>query len=203
MTFGSHYVTHGIKAAFEEIREPLLSGARAPPPRPRSRPIVTGRLAMLWLLAAATGSGVVQIAMPRAGTMIGDMVTGSVDRPPAEIMARDEAVALSRLVLLRLDDANRSGNYAVFRDLAAPSFQKMNSTADLERIFSWLKQEGVVLAPAALLDDQSLQPVTREKNDLVHIRGVVPNIPRGLGFDLLLQRAAGEWLVFGIAVYRG
>lgn len=203
MTFGSHALASGIKAAFDEIREPMVPAGRASRPPQHQRPIATGRLAMLWLLAAATGSIAVQMVMPRASMLMNDMVTGSIGHGSMEPMSREQAVALSRAVLLRLDDASRTGNYAVFRDMAAPSFQKMNSQADLERIFNWLKREGVVLAPAALIEERSLQPVVREKTDLVHIRGVVPEIPGGLGFDIFLQRTSGEWLVFGIAVYRG
>jgi hypothetical protein len=35
---------------------------------------------------------------------------------------------------LTLNDANRSGNYTVLRDLAAPDFQGRNTAADLSQI---------------------------------------------------------------------
>ena len=42
----------------------------------------------------------------------------------------EQALYLIRSTLLTLNDANRSGNYTVLRDLAAPGFQARNSAAD-------------------------------------------------------------------------
>ena len=48
--------------------------------------------------------------------MFGDVVMGSIERPEGGSLSRAEAVALSRSVLLRLDDANRTGNLNSNRD---------------------------------------------------------------------------------------
>src|SRR6185369_14106459 len=47
---------------------------------------------------------------------------------------------LIRSTLSTLNDANRSGNYSVLRDLAAPDFQSRNSAADLAQIFTDLRR---------------------------------------------------------------
>lgn len=52
----------------------------------------------------------------------------------------EQALYLIRSVLLTLNDANRSGNYTVLRDLAAPDFQARNTAADLGQIFADLRQ---------------------------------------------------------------
>ncbi len=46
----------------------------------------------------------------------------------------EQALYLIRSTLLTLNDADRTGNYTVFRELAAPDFQATNSPADLRAI---------------------------------------------------------------------
>lgn len=178
-------------------------GEPSTPRRTRSGRQPSFGLATSWMLAAIVGSVIVQIAPPLAHETIDQLTTGSIERLSPEPIDRKQAVALARAALLRLDDANRTGNYAVFCDMAAPDFKRINSPADLERIFAWLRNDGLALTSAAALEATSLQPTVLEKNGILHVRGALPGIPGGLGFDLLLQRAANEWLIFGIAVYRG
>jgi hypothetical protein len=52
----------------------------------------------------------------------------------------EQALYLIRSTLLTLNDANRSGNYTVLRDLAAPDFQARNNAAELAQIFSDLRR---------------------------------------------------------------
>src|SRR5579875_1339606 len=60
-----------------------------------------------------------------------------------------QALYLIRSALLTLNDANRSGNYSVLHDLAAPNFQAKNTPADLARIFTDLRERHVDLFEAA------------------------------------------------------
>jgi hypothetical protein len=59
---------------------------------------------------------------------------------PAMPVTTEQALYLIRSTLLTLNDANRSGNYTVLRDLAAPDFQARNTAADLSQIFSDLRR---------------------------------------------------------------
>jgi len=54
---------------------------------------------------------------------------------PAMPVSTEQALYLIRSTLLTLNDANRSGNYTVLRDLAAPDFQARNTAADLSQSF--------------------------------------------------------------------
>lgn len=205
---GSHSLTHSLSGDFEieTARRPVRSdlvASEKPAPSARRRQGPASRLVLAWILAACTGSMIVQAVLPVANGTLVPLATGSIDRKPPEPIDRLAAVALSRAVLLRLDDASRTGNYAVFRDMAAPAFQAMNSAADLERIFAWMRNDGLKLTSAAALDAASLRPTTMEKGGILHVRGALPDIPGGLSFDLLMQQSTGEWRVFGIAVYRG
>ena len=66
----------------------------------------------------------------------------------------EQALYLIRSTLLTLNDANRSGNYTVLRDLAAPDFQARNTAADLADVFSDLRRRKFDLYGAALLAPQ-------------------------------------------------
>src|SRR3954452_1029282 len=66
----------------------------------------------------------------------------------------EQAIYLIRSTLLTLNDANRTGNYTVLRDLAAPSFQTRNSAADLGVIFADLRRRRFDLFSVALMAPQ-------------------------------------------------
>jgi hypothetical protein len=185
------------RATRSDQRPPLLA-----PPQPRRQLPAVG-LALLWALAAVSGSSFV-LMMEQAQFRPGFSAAGaSFKSTSSEAIARPLAAAMARTVLLRLDDASRAGNFAVFRDRAAASFQKMNSTDDLQRIFGWLREHNVSLAAAATLDPNMLSPPVMEKGQILHVRGTLPDEGQELSFDVLFQHEGGTWKVFGIAVYRG
>ena len=165
-------------------------------------------LAVLWALAAVSGSAFVLLMDQMPISLGSRFASARIDGGSAEPIGRGTAVALARTVLLRLDDANRTGNYAIFRDTSSAAFQSMNGVDDLARIFAWLREQRVSLAPAALLEPGLLSPTVMEKGGIVHIRGSVPDKIGGLNFDLLFQDPAqpgmaADWRLFGIALYRG
>ena len=64
-------------------------------------------------------------------------------------VSTEQALYLIRSTILTLNDANRSGNYTVLRDLAAPDFQSRNTTTDLSQIFSDLRRRNFDLYAVA------------------------------------------------------
>src|SRR5262249_48828091 len=83
----------------------------------------------------------------------------SAQQPPPQQQPQvqvsvEQALYLIRSTLLTLNDANRSGNYTVLRDLAAPDFQGHNTAADLSQSFSDLRRRNFDLFGAALLAPQ-------------------------------------------------
>jgi hypothetical protein len=66
----------------------------------------------------------------------------------------EQTLYLVRSTLLTLNDANRSGNYTVLRDLSAPEFQAKNTAADLGVIFADLRRSNIDLFAVALLGPQ-------------------------------------------------
>ena len=111
-----------------------------------------------------------------------------------------QALYLIRSTLLTLNDANRSGNYSVLRDLAAPDFQQKNSPADLGTIFANLRNRHFDLFAVALAAPQLRAPPRLEANGMLRLTGHFPTRPLQINFDLLFQNVGNQWRLFGISV---
>jgi hypothetical protein len=57
---------------------------------------------------------------------------------------------LIRTTIIAINQANKTGNYTVLRDLAAPDFQNVNSAEKLAEIFTGLRNSKFDLSPAGL-----------------------------------------------------
>jgi hypothetical protein len=112
----------------------------------------------------------------------------------------EQALYLIRSTLLTLNDANRSGNYTVLRDLAAPDFQARNTAADLGQIFSDLRRRNFDLYGAALLAPQLTAAPALDGERRLHLTGFFPTRPQQINFDLSFQVVGGQWRLFGIAI---
>jgi hypothetical protein len=66
---------------------------------------------------------------------------------------RNGVIILIRSTLLALDDANKTGNYTVLRDLGSPGFQA-NTDARLAEIFAPQRRDNIDLSGVAVLDPQ-------------------------------------------------
>jgi hypothetical protein len=119
---------------------------------------------------------------------------------PAMPVSTEQALYLIRSTLLTLNDANRSGNYTVLRDLAAPDFQARNTAADLSQIFSDLRRRNFDLYAAALLAPQLTAVPALDQRGYLHLTGFFPTRPQQIDFDLLFQNVANQWRLFGISV---
>jgi hypothetical protein len=111
-----------------------------------------------------------------------------------------QALYLVRSTLLRLNDANRSGNYTVLHDLAAPGFREKNSPADLALIFSNMRRRHFDLFAVALAGPQFTAPPHLENNGMLRLTGYFPTRPMQIKFDLLFQNVGNQWRLFGISV---
>ncbi len=119
---------------------------------------------------------------------------------PAMPVSTEQALYLIRSTLLTLNDANRSGNYTVLRDLAAPDFQVRNTAADLSQIFSDLRRRNFDLYGAALLAPQLTAVPALDQRGFLHLAGYFPTRPQQINFDLLFANVGNQWRLFGIAV---
>jgi hypothetical protein len=112
----------------------------------------------------------------------------------------EQALYLIRSTLLTLNDANRSGNYTVLRDLAAPDFQTKNTAADLAQSFTDLRHRHFDLAAVAVAAPQLSGVPALDSNGMLRLNGFFPTRPLQINFDLTFQSVGGQWRVFGISV---
>jgi len=115
---------------------------------------------------------------------------------------RNGVLVLVRSALLALDQANKTGNYTVLRDLGAPGFQ-VNSAARLGEIFANQRNDNLDLSGVAVIDPQlSLLPQI-EANGLMRMAGFFPSVPSQVNFELAFAPVNGQWRLFGISVSIG
>jgi len=112
----------------------------------------------------------------------------------------EQALYLIRSTLLTLNDANRTGNYTVLRDLASPDFQAKNTAADLSDSFADLRRRHFDLFSVALAAPQLATAPALDGNGMLRLTGFFPTRPLQINFDLLFQNAGGQWRLFGISV---
>src|SRR3981189_2857231 len=120
---------------------------------------------------------------------------------PAQI-DRNGVLILIRSSLLALDQANKTGNYTVLRDIGAPGFQS-NTAAPLAGSFAKLRSDNLDLSGVAVIDPQlSLLPQI-EANGLMRMAGFFPSVPSQVNFELIFAPVNGQWRLFGLSVSLG
>jgi hypothetical protein len=119
---------------------------------------------------------------------------------PSLPVTLEQALYLIRSTLLTLNDANRTGNYTVLRDLAAPDFQARNTAADLALNFLDLRRRNFDLYGAALLAPQFTEAPALDQRGMLRLAGYIATQPQQIKFDLVFQITAGQWRLFGIGV---
>ena len=149
----------------------------------------------VWALAAlmaagAIGDGLAQDAKP------------AQEPKPAQI-DRNGVLILIRSSLLALDQANKTGNYTVLRDLGAPGFQATNTAARLGEIFAGLRRDKLDLSGVAVLDPQLTLLPQIESSGMMHMSGFFPSVPAQVKFELLYAPVEGQWKLFGMSVGLG
>ena len=121
---------------------------------------------------------------------------------PAQI-DRNGVIILVRGTILALDQANKTGNYTVLRDLGAPGFQQANTAARLGEIFAKQRADKLDLSGVAAIDPQlSLLPQI-EANGLMRMAGFFPSVPQQVNFEFLFAPVDGQWRLFGLSVNLG
>jgi hypothetical protein len=124
------------------------------------------------------------------------------DKPQAPKPAnidRNGVIILVRSAMLALDQANKTGNYTVLRDLGAPGFQA-NSAARLGEIFAKHRADGIDLGGVAVLEPQLTLLPQIEPGGMLHMAGFFPSVPMQVNFELLYAPVDRQWKLFGISV---
>lgn len=119
--------------------------------------------------------------------------------PVAANIDRNGVLILVRGAVLALDQANKTGNYSVLRDLGAPGFQT-NTAADLAAIFASQRKDEIDLGGVAVLEPQLTLLPQIETNGMLHMAGFFPSVPTQVNFEVLFAPVDRKWKLFGISV---
>ncbi len=138
-------------------------------------------IALALLLAVAAPAAQAQNASP----------------PPVDAQS---AIMMVRYALVALDQANKSNNYAVLRDLGTTDFRETNSVARLGELFAAQRQAGLNLALAAVVEPTWTTPPSRDAAGLLRLNGTFAAPSGQTRFDIVMQAAGGGWQLAGIAV---
>ena len=112
----------------------------------------------------------------------------------------DLLLMLIRSSLIALNQANITGNYTVFRELAAPGFQEANSAARLAELFADLRGQQFDLSPTLLIMPKLFSKPEMSPNGKLRVTGFFPSEPERVNFDFIFQPVRGQWRLFGIRV---
>ena len=109
-------------------------------------------------------------------------------------------VVLVRSTLLTLNDAVRSGNFTVLRDVAAPDFRDANTAARLAQIFAPLMREEIDLSLVAIASPQLAEaPAIDPGTGMLSVKGSLGLGSRRLDFTLVYQKVRESWRMFGVS----
>ena len=158
----------------------------------KAKRIGSGRHAparLLWLLLAAAAVSAPQPGWAQAG-------------PRAISLPVPDQLTLSKLLwstMAAVDQANKTGNYSVLRDLGSPGFQANNNAASLAGVFANVRaqrldlSDTLLVAPTWEFAPAMIQPGT------LRMRGRFPLRPTAVAFDLIYEWHEG-WRLHGIAL---
>jgi hypothetical protein len=126
-----------------------------------------------------------------------------VEEPKPAQIDRNGVIILIRSTLLALDDANKTGNYSVLRDLGAPGFQLGNTDARLAEIFAAERKDNLDLSGVAVLEPQLTVLPQIEANGMMRMAGFFPSVPTQVNFELLYAPVNRQWRLMGLSVSLG
>jgi hypothetical protein len=160
-----------------------------------------------WALAALAPLATPRHALAQTKTEPSLAQPNRPSTPPVQMAAPDVVmpsadiiVILIRSTLLSLNDALRTGNYTVLRDLASPSFREANSAGRLHQIFSGLSTQRIDLSAVAILAPKLTLGPSIDQEKRLRIVGYFPGEPVQLNFELVFEAVASQWRLYGIAV---
>jgi hypothetical protein len=111
-----------------------------------------------------------------------------------------QLLMMIKTTLIAYSQANVTGNYSVLRDLAAPSFQQVNSLARLTEIFREERNKNLDLSPVVLLKPELLRPVTVDQRGFLNVEGYFPSKPQMVQFMLVFQNVVQRWRLVALGV---
>ena len=107
---------------------------------------------------------------------------------------------LIRTTIIAVNQANKTGNYSVLRDLGSPNFQSANSMAKLTEIFSGQRNANLDLSPVLFFKPKLIREPAIDANGMLRLTGFLATQPQQVHFDFAFELVQGEWRHFGVYV---
>jgi hypothetical protein len=107
---------------------------------------------------------------------------------------------LIRTTIIAVNQANKTGNYSVLRDLGSPNFQSANSMAKLTEIFGGQRKANLDLSPVLFFKPKLIRAPAIDANGMLRLTGFFATQPQQVNFDLAFEFVQGEWRHFGVRV---
>lgn len=109
-------------------------------------------------------------------------------------------VLLIRNALLALDQANATGNYAIFRQFSSPGLQAATTPAGIAEAFADLRSREVDLSIAASANPRLFAPPKIGEDGRLELAGFFPGKGEQINFNMSFEPVEGRWRLFGIGV---
>lgn len=107
---------------------------------------------------------------------------------------------LIRTTIIAVNQANKTGNYSVLRDLGAPGFQSANTAAQLAESFANQRKSKFDLSPILFFTPKLVQKPTLDEAGRLRVTGFFATKPQQVNFDLAFEFVDGEWRHFGLGI---
>ena len=111
-----------------------------------------------------------------------------------------ELTILVNETLTALNNANRTGNYSVLRDLGSKSFKRLNSKAQLAKIFAGQRNRQLDISAALLYSPVFTSPPKINQKGLLHLKGHIPTEPFHLKFVLIFDKSKHHWQIVTLSI---
>jgi hypothetical protein len=156
---------------------------------------------LVQLLFALFGFAGLVVALPPVAPAQTERQRAQSAPHPADLN-RNGALILIRSVMIALDQANKTGNYTVLRDLGAPGFQT-NTPAQLAEIFATQRRDNLDLSGVVVIEPQLTNLPQVEASGMMRMVGFFPSVPQQVNFEMLFSPVNGQWRLFGLSVNVG
>lgn len=136
-----------------------------------------------------------------AGASAAQSAPGAKARPAAPAIPDQYKLnLLIRTTIIAVNQANKTGNYSVLRDLGSPMFQIKNSVANLTEAFAAQRKADLDLSPVLFFTPKLTRVPAIDDDGMLRVAGYFPTEPQAVQFDLAFEFVGGEWRHFGVAV---
>ncbi len=127
-------------------------------------------------------------------------VEPAAQHQPPQRVSGPQISSLIRNTIVAVDQANKTGNYTVLRDLGSLSFHNLRSAANLAEIFRPLRQARIDMSGTVLHDPKMSEEPKLTTGGVLQLKGWFPTRPDNITFDLTYRFEDDAWRIMSISI---